>query len=238
MDDIYNRFTSSGSLSETTAMELALPVQIAAKDNDSEAVEAALHKLWKQVLTAAEQTPPEQQAYLVELVAELKNLDGGSFDVWNEPQSWQQLPLLGPAMRDRWSAIDKIKPAWPNINAFAARLTAADVYDLSLHCIWTLRETLEEPNDEALVFSTGPGPVKAVIAWIEYALEKLTSWSQEGKAFDGKLAKPGRSLAHNEWRGFCEDRRYEWARRLDLLAAKRKDLTPLLSTTLEKVRRQ
>lgn len=110
MDDIYNRFTSSGSLSETTAMELALPVQIAAKDNDSEAVEAALHKLWKQVLTAAEQTPPEQQAYLVELVAELKNLDGGSFDVWNEPQSWQQLPLLGPAMRDRWSASELHSP--------------------------------------------------------------------------------------------------------------------------------
>lgn len=36
--------------------------------------------------------------------------------------------------------------SWTNLNAFAARLTAAGIQDFSLYAIWSMRETLETEN--------------------------------------------------------------------------------------------
>ncbi|KAK7543983.1 uncharacterized protein J3D65DRAFT_663272 [Phyllosticta citribraziliensis] len=236
-DPIYSRFQSSNSLHETFATALALPVQIAASQDDTEAVEAALHKLWKLVLDTADQTPPTQQTYLVDVIQALKNTkdDGKCCTVWGEQQSWADLPLLGLAMREKWNQSNKSSASWVNINAFAARLTATNTCDFSLYAIWTLRETLEDPEVSKIAVETDSTALHAAAVWLEYAAESLRSLSKEEKAFDGKMAKPGQSLKDKEWRGYCQERWQEWARRLSKVAAEKPDLAPVLDKAVAEV---
>ncbi|KAK7524953.1 uncharacterized protein IWZ02DRAFT_375007 [Phyllosticta citriasiana] len=239
-DPVYSRFLSSNSLHETFATALALPVQIAASQDDTEAVEAALHKLWKLVLDAAEQTAPDQQAYLLDVIKNLKNTkdDGKCCTVWGQQQSWTDLPLFGPAMREKWNRSTKTEASWVNINAFAARLTAANVCDFSLYAIWTLREALEDPETSKIAVETDPTALHAAAVWLEYAAESIRSLSREEKAFDGKMAKPGQSLKDKEWRGFCQERWQEWARRLSKVAGEKPDLAPVLTKAVAEVEKQ
>lgn len=112
----------------------------------------------------------------------------------------------------------KADDSFVNINAFCARVTAAGVADLSLYAIWILREALEDPEDEDIAKETAPRLLKAAAVWLIYAAEALARLSREKRQFDGKMARPGRSLSifkdAPDWRGFNEDRWETWVERL------------------------
>nr|POE89236.1 hypothetical protein CFP56_76655 [Quercus suber] len=107
---------------------------------------------------------------------------------------------------------------WINLNAFTARFVASarasssssstnDLPDESLYAIWTLRSGLEEqqqPSNAALA---------AAAVWVTHAASALEDFSQQGKVFDGKVAKPGSLFNDEDWRGFTKDRWRSWGQR-------------------------
>lgn len=158
--------------------------------------------------------------------------------IWGEQvKIWEDMPLFGAKMREAWNrgmcistrsslfhTYDAINanyachPApnsgskddfsaeeWVNLNAFAARLTALSIpaFDFSLYAIWTMRSAFEgnEPTDEA---------AEAAKVWFLYAGDVIERLSEEGKSFDGMIAKPGEKFREKAWRGFCVERLGVW----------------------------
>ncbi|KAH6954461.1 hypothetical protein DER45DRAFT_615791 [Fusarium avenaceum] len=194
------------------------------KNEDATEIENKLNDLWSDVLTAAEQTPHDQQDKLVEVVQSIKHLPEATekakkLTVWDDAKSWDELPMFGPKAREQLDiAQEKSEKACVNINAFFARISAADVQDFSLFAIWTLREALEDPSAEQVAKQTSPKLLKAASVWFIYASGELKKSSKEGHQFEGKIAKPGASLTEfkdeDGWRGFCEARWKVWEDRL------------------------
>ncbi|KAI6758350.1 hypothetical protein HG530_010590 [Fusarium avenaceum] len=212
------------------------------KNEDATEIENKLNDLWSDVLTAAEQTPHDQQDKLVEVVQSIKHLPEATekakkLTVWDDAKSWDELPMFGPKAREQldigmlntldsnWYPLtclpiaqEKSEKACVNINAFFARISAADVQDFSLFAIWTLREALEDPSAEQVAKQTSPKLLKAASVWFIYASGELKKSSKEGHQFEGKIAKPGASLTEfkdeDGWRGFCEARWKVWEDRL------------------------
>ncbi|KAM0354980.1 hypothetical protein ACHAPU_000824 [Fusarium lateritium] len=227
MADTIKKLLSDDSVSPgDAAQKIAGPcIEAISKDEDKSKIEDQLHALWSAVLTAAEQTPHDQQDKLVKIVQSIKTLPEAKakkVTVWDEQVSWDELPLFGSAAREQLDiAQEKSDDACVNINSFFARMTAAGVNDLSLFAIWILRETLEDPSADQVAQEASPKLLKASSAWFIYASGALKKVSSEGKQFDGKIAKPGASLAEHKdeagWRGFCEDRWKIWQERLSSL---------------------
>ncbi|KAF5667288.1 hypothetical protein FHETE_5991 [Fusarium heterosporum] len=227
-DTIKNLLSDNSVSADEAAHKIAGPcIEAINKDEDASKIEDQLQALWSAVLTAAEQTPHDQQDKLVEIVRSIKTLPGATdkakkITVWDEEVSWDKLPLFGAAAREQLdTAQEKSDDACVNINSFFARLTAAGVNDLSLFAIWVLRGTLEDPSADQIAQEASPRLLKATSTWFIYASGALKKASSEGKQFDGKIAKPGASLAEhkdeNGWRGFCNDRWKIWQDRLSTL---------------------
>ncbi|WZH46894.1 uncharacterized protein QYS62_008017 [Fusarium acuminatum] len=199
-------------------------IQAIDKNEDATDIEDKLNELWSDVLTAAEQTPHDQQDKLVEVVQSIKNLPEATekakkLTVWEDVKRWDELPMFGPKAREQLDiAQEKSEEACVNINAFFARITAAGVQDFSLFGIWTLREALEDPPAEQVAKQTSPKLLKAASAWFIYASGELKKASKERHQFEGKIAKPGASLTEfkdeDGWRGFCDARWKVWEDRL------------------------
>lgn len=248
-NDITAAFVADAISVQEAAEKLAGPARQAfEKDGDLGKVEHELEGLWTAVTTAAEQTPHDQQGKLVDIVRAIKEMpqpihEGKKFEVWGEELRWEQLPLFGAKTREgldlaRDSKSGKPDDAFVNFNAFCARITAANVSDLSLYAIWILREALENPEDSDIVKETSSGLLKAASIWLIYASETLSKLSQEKKQFDGKMAKPGSSLSIFKdapgWRGFNEDRWETWVERLTIVkdAVVAEDTKSLVSQAL------
>lgn len=76
------------------------------KNEDATEIENKLNDLWSEVLTAAEQTPHDQQDKLVEVVQSIKNLPEAiekakKLTVWDDAKSWDELPMFGPKAREQ-----------------------------------------------------------------------------------------------------------------------------------------
>lgn len=112
----------------------------------------------------------------------------------------------------------KSDAALVNVHAFFARLTAADIKDLSLFAIWVLREALEDPEEDQIAKTTSAELLESASVWLIYAAETLAESSKNTKQFDGKMARPGRSMSAFKdapgWMGFCQDRWESWIQRL------------------------
>ncbi|KAH7121655.1 hypothetical protein EDB81DRAFT_665917 [Dactylonectria macrodidyma] len=220
---------------QEAARKLAAPARSAfEKDGDLAKVESELGGLWSDVLTAAEQTPHGQQERLVEILRAIKDLpqpvhEGKKFEIWDEEQQWNQLPLFGANCREHLGiAQEKSGAAFINLNAFYARITAANVHDLGLYAIWILRQALEDPEKSEIAKETSSDLLQAASVWFIFAAEPLTKWSKDQKQFDGKIAKPGKSLSARQdapgWKGFSPERWQIWLDRFASL--KDADLTP------------
>lgn len=79
--------------------------------------------------------------------------------------------------------------------------------DLSLFCIWSLRQALEEQESCDVA-------VAAAAAWFVYAAPTIHNFCQKGRSFEGKVAKPGSSFQDQSWTGFSRDRWQAWKQKL------------------------
>ncbi|KAG4255781.1 hypothetical protein FPRO03_04729 [Fusarium proliferatum] len=227
MTDLTKLLSDSSVSAQQAAEKLASPcLEAITKNEDTAKIEGEFDSLWSSVLSAAEQTPHDKQGKLVETLHAIKSIPQSAETakkvvVWGEEKRWDELPMFGGKAREQLDiAQEKSDEAFVNINGFFARATAAGVDDLSLFAIWTLREALEDPAADK-ISETSTKLLKASSVWFIYAADALAKASKDGKQFDGKVAKPGASLAEFKdeagWRGFNNDRWKVWLDRLSTL---------------------
>ncbi|KAL1793012.1 hypothetical protein ACET3X_007994 [Alternaria dauci] len=181
---------------------------------DAAAGEAALWDIWNQVVEYASQTPAHELDRVVEVLGAVAALEEpATFEIWGKQAGWKQLPLLGPVIRESWDDERHAEPF--NINAFAARLTAADLVDLSIYAIWTLRSVLEDSAPGQIYSKSGDKECKAAAAWFIYAGKALYAFCKEGKTYSGRAAAQGSGVVGEEWNGYNEARWKLWVERLE-----------------------
>jgi len=188
-DTVINAYLASddaGALDEALARFVA-PVNAAFMESadPEDAVESILWAAWTALVGAAEASVDAAQTRLVELVTRISGQEvPARADGRRECRVWglrvyADLPVFGAQMREEWDvtwAGMSGPDAWANLNAFAARLTLADV-DFSLYALWTLRDYLEEEQaassaDLAVVaqWFTICGSLLASLSASEYAI--------------------------------------------------------------------
>ncbi|KAI1665776.1 DUF3632 domain containing protein [Pyrenophora tritici-repentis] len=193
---------------------LVAPAASAFSAADSEAGEAALWNIWNQVVEYASQTPAHELDRVIEVLTAVADLEEPTtFEVWGKQAAWKELPLLGPVIRESWDDERHAEPF--NINAFAARLTAAGLIDLSVYAIWTLRSVLEDSVPDQIYSKSGDKGCKAAAAWFIYAGKVLYAFCKEGKTYDGRVAEQGSDVVGEDWNGYNERRWRLWIERLE-----------------------
>ncbi|KNG46209.1 hypothetical protein TW65_97103 [Stemphylium lycopersici] len=198
----------------SAAHHLVAPAASAFAAGDSEAGEGALWDIWNQVVQYASQTPAHKLDRVIEVVAAVADLEEpATLEVWGNQTTWKELPLLGPVIRESWDDERHTEPF--NLNAFAARLTAAGLVDLSVYAIWTLRSVLENSVPAQIYNKNGDQGCKAAAAWFIYAGKTMYAYSKEGKSYDGRAAQQGSDVVGEDWKGYSEARWRLWVERLE-----------------------
>ncbi|EKG20783.1 hypothetical protein MPH_01950 [Macrophomina phaseolina MS6] len=210
--------TVSGSITPAEAA-LSLTAPVAAVLTDAEATENALWDTWTTVLAFAVRTNHEQQGPLVALVSNIKQLRGASgeavtFEFWGQPTTWSELPSFGPVLREQYDVEYYAEgDGFVNFNAFAARLTADGVLDLSLYGIWTLRDALEDQLPDSSYAQTASRALAAAAVWFLYAGHTMWELSKQNETLEGRVAAPGKTVADKEWNGYNAERWALWVER-------------------------
>jgi Protein of unknown function (DUF3632) len=223
----YLRAAPASALDEAIARFVA-PVRSAfLHDQASEsAIDAMLWAAWEPVLLAAGTASATTQDRLVDLLTGIKNQgvltrEQGRREcvIWGGLKVFTDLPCFGAQMREAWDmrADPPGSPeVWANMNAFAARLTAAG-FDFSLYAIWTLRDCLEEG------YQPGPAELRAAVPWFRdsgAALSRLAHQPGipgEGDQCPARLGKLCRESGMTRG-GFTAERWEFWRGRLADLA--------------------
>jgi hypothetical protein len=105
---------------------------------------------------------------------------------------------------------------WTNINAFAARLTAAQVVDFSIYAIWAMRSALETPI-ENIKGEELNGTLQAASVWLQLFGSQMHNSRQmwEKSRQQGNMA--GGGPLYEGPSGFCQERWRLWRERVDVL---------------------
>ncbi|KAI1506744.1 hypothetical protein F5X99DRAFT_404101 [Biscogniauxia marginata] len=213
--------------------------------------EGQLWELWYGVLHAAKRIPwrdAAQQDKLVSLVRALKSRPDpapprpltvplGRNWIWERRGAlWSVLLLLGPSARECWndacgSGAGWTAPeraAWANVNAFAARLAAAGVADLSAYAVWALGDALEAADRAAQLRLQLQTYLTVAAVWVQiagaYMYGKRPAAGREADAGLGAGVHVGLDAAEEElpWRRgggdevrFCTARWDFWRRKFD-----------------------
>ncbi|EAL91609.1 hypothetical protein KXW98_007937 [Aspergillus fumigatus] len=176
----YLQPSSTTPPSEAAQSIHALTPKAASTQEDSSDLEGFLWSTWGSIIKVAKQIPynhPSQDR-LVDLIHALTKLPPRTVSIWgSENCLWEDLPMLGPTLRESWNAAPTYTKAsdqeiteWINLQAFTARLCKSD-RSLSLLGVWSLRSGLErELSDEEL-----DGEVAAAAMWMVYGGENLFS---------------------------------------------------------------
>jgi hypothetical protein len=192
----YLQATPAGALGETVARFVA-PMRSAFVDEQvaQSAIEAMLWTAWQPVIVAAGASSGTVQDRLVDLLTGIRSQgvltrDQGRQEcvVWGTLKVFADLPLFGAQMREAWDlGADPPGSAdvWANMNAFAARLTAAGI-DFSLYAIWTLRDCLEEERP------VGSADLRAAVPWFEHCGELLARLARQSGSLAQGDAGPAR----------------------------------------------
>lgn len=223
-------------------------------------LETRLCNTWTSVLLLASQTE-HNSAKQDELVRAIKTLvsqeslkdrAGKSIEI-DGSKVWSDLPLFGQQVRGCWNfpeneeVDESVKDKWINVNAFIAKLTAAawedssfetqsgfepayTALDFSLYGIWTIRSALEEKLPAK--GNTVDAQLGAASAWVIYANPVLGKLCEEGKQFQGKVARPGSQFKTKEWRGYHQERWEIWQE--ELLRANKKVQSNMVKELMEK----
>ncbi|KAJ4218082.1 hypothetical protein NW759_008677 [Fusarium solani] len=233
---------------QEAAQKLADPSRTAfVKDGDLSRFEEELNALWNNILSVAEKTPHDEQDKLVDVMRAIKGMpepvhEGKKIEVWGQETRWDQLPMFGALARERLDiAQSRSGQAFVNINAFFARLTAANIEGNLLFAIWVFRDALEDPAEDEIAEKSSPELLKAAAVWFIYAAESLAKARDEAEQFDGKVARPGDSLSAFKdvpgWRGFCPDRWNVWKARFASLEKTESlaDAQPLIDQAVDRL---
>lgn len=197
----------------------------------------ALDALWTALLNEVVSIAynDTKQGCLATFVNEIKSLpppDQPAPQIWSL-KLWSDLPILGATMRQRWnsgpgisfvsiiyrnadSKVDTENYSWLNLNAFAARLTASHVLDLSLYAIWAMHDALETPLED-MKAEVRDQTLRAAALWIEFCGEHLHGMEKiwESDPRKGDVARGG--PLYPGPKGFCKERWELWRERLDVL---------------------
>ncbi|KXJ97051.1 hypothetical protein Micbo1qcDRAFT_155805 [Microdochium bolleyi] len=235
---ILKDLVQSGDAPPRSAAQKAASAADAAinKANDKEPVDDGyLFQFWGDVFRAAEQAPSSDHPVLDKLVLFVRELSlqgNAEIKVW-EKRIWKDLPVLGPALREKLDVPgesrddkeqDKLNVEWVNFHAFAARLMAANVTDLSTHALWMLRDALEQELEAGS--KEANREVLTATVWIEYAgplLFEKVLWNPNPTLGDedkrmlkaGPLYKGGPGLSSDRW--------LFWMKRFEEVAGKAVD---------------
>ncbi|KAK4502173.1 hypothetical protein PRZ48_005598 [Zasmidium cellare] len=201
-----------------------------------EEVEEQLTLSWRSIISQAAQTSFKDAAQqkLADFVVALQQRPtvqkGDQTCQVQGSTVWKDLPTFGWSIRDAWNKAagkdsdQKAKDQWINLNAFTALLTASahsktnDSPDLSLFGVWSLRQAFEEQD-------TSDAAIAAAAAWFVYAAPTIYDFSQKGKSFDGKVAKPGSAFSSQSWNGYTQDRWQAWTRKVHEVQGQVSDAT-------------
>ncbi|EUC40480.1 hypothetical protein COCMIDRAFT_108724 [Bipolaris oryzae ATCC 44560] len=208
------QITDASIPASVAAHSLVAPAISSFAAADSEAGEAALWDIWNQVVGYALKMPVHQLDRVVEVLAAVADLkEPTEFKIWGEQVTWKQLSLLGPVIRECWDNEQHAESF--NMNAFAARLTAADLVDLSIYAVWTLRSVLEDSAPGRIHSKNGDEGCKAAAAWFIYAGKSMYAFCKEGKTYAGRAAEQGSDIVGKDWNGYSEERWRLWVERLE-----------------------
>ncbi|MCX2732696.1 DUF3632 domain-containing protein [Saccharopolyspora sp. NFXS83] len=181
-------------------------------------IEGMLWATWRPVVQAARCSRAAQRD-LVDLLDEIRDSraltrdDGDRCVIWGEQVVFTDLPCFGAQLREAWDLDEPGSSEQVNLNAFAARLTAAGI-DFSRFAIWTLREHLED--------TTAAEDLGAVLPWMRHCgptparlcLRPGRQEQDRGPARVGPLGRAGDLGAG----GFTPQRWVFWHGRLTELA--------------------
>jgi DNA-binding SARP family transcriptional activator len=108
MADKFKELLSDSNVSADQAAQWIARdcIQAIDKNEDGKDIEDELNSLWSTLLTAAEQTPHDQQDKLVEVVQSIKNFPEATekakkLTVWDEVKRWDELPMFGAKAREQ-----------------------------------------------------------------------------------------------------------------------------------------
>ena len=102
--------------------------------------------------------------------------------------------------------------AWTNVNFFFARVTAEDLMDLSMYAIWTMRQALEEEQQDDMEGTAAQKYnvyVPAAAAWVLGFGRTLYRKEKDLTPTDRKYGNPARGGAL--WKGKAEFSKERWA---------------------------
>ncbi|MEU4237701.1 DUF3632 domain-containing protein [Actinoplanes sp. NPDC026619] len=167
--------------------------------------EAVLWAAWQTVTEAAAKADDQAMARLVALVTAVQGQELAGVRVW-KLRVFTDLPVLGAQLREEWNG-GRPLPEWTNLNAFAARLTAAGTHDALLLGLWTISAALE----------TFDGPAEnlpAAIEWFRHAGDQLAGATIHGRTYAAGLGE----LALQAGVGYGLPRWAFWRSRLETLS--------------------
>ncbi|KAI1104870.1 hypothetical protein F4804DRAFT_331852 [Jackrogersella minutella] len=213
--------------------------------------EGQLWELWYAILHAARRIPwtdAAGQERLLALVQALKaradpplpadaTVPLRNHWVWESGALWSEATLLGPSARECWNDgcgcaagwTPVERRAWANINAFAARLTAAGTADFARYGSWALSAALECRPGSTASHHLAPPEVQSTLlvtlaaVWVQIAGRRM--WGQRADGGVKREAGVEVALGAREkklpWRArglgdevmFCSARWEFWRRR-------------------------
>lgn len=231
-DIALRRFFAAGILLRDAAVELTSLSLF--RDTSPE---SGLNRLWGVILRIARDSGLYHDK-LVDILVYLSKMpppisaQGGPFVLY-DMQVWNDLPMLGWALRDEWNftpdriPLDRRHKAacdFANINRLVAHLMATGerVFDYSWFALLTFREALEETSPTSDVLNAY---IPAAVAWLEILGADIFGWDNVF-ASGGRKGAPGRGGPLWEGtHGFCKERWMLWRKRLGEFAVGNENIT-------------
>ncbi|KAK5703918.1 hypothetical protein LTR97_002931 [Elasticomyces elasticus] len=197
-------------------------------------MEAGAGVTWGFLVTSARELP-EHHGLLVDLMVCFSTMDhiGGDGEVERlyGMRVWRDFPMLGWDLNGEWNSLDVSPHPGPkrtaqaaqilNVNKFCALLMLTDVprFDYQMFALWTMRQALETPMEQATFRHCPEVYVPAAASWILLLGSRIYHWDTEFE-HGPTIGAPGRGDAL--WpgkHGFCEERWTLWRIRFDEFAS-------------------
>ncbi|KAF7177977.1 hypothetical protein CNMCM7691_006617 [Aspergillus felis] len=194
----YLQPSSTTPPSEAAQAIHALTPKAGSTQEENPDLEDFLWSTWGTIIEIAKQingNHPSQDR-LVDLIYALTELPPTTVSIWgSETRLWNDLPILGPSLRESWNppaytkSDDQGITEWINLQAFTARLMSKCDPSISLLGVWSLRSGLEEELSDTELKGEGA----AAAMWMVYGGEILFSQLANGVQDEERerLMKPG-----------------------------------------------
>lgn len=102
----------------------AFTTSIATSASNLEATEQSLWKQWRELFRVVASTPHSSQTHLVDFIQELRKQPNPDerVEIWGDGFKWENLPILGPAVREVWDTTGACLVSYIYIYIFSSQL--------------------------------------------------------------------------------------------------------------------